>query len=41
MFVGELMCLVVYFLFFRGKKQTEDEEEAIPLSPGTQMAQET
>ena len=35
------MCLIVYFLFFRGKKQTEDEEESIPLSPGTQMAQET
>ena len=47
MFVGELMCLFVYF----GKKAcssksstTDDETESndvIPLSPGTQMAQKT
>ena len=41
MFIGELMCLVVYFgkKAFSSKK-TEDEDE-IPLSPGTQMAQKT
>jgi hypothetical protein len=44
MFVGELMCLVVYFSRKAccGKKvKDEDDQEVIPLSPGTQMAQKT
>jgi hypothetical protein len=43
MFVGELMCLVVYFLrkSLCGKKVKEEDEEVMPLSPGTQMAQKT
>lgn len=43
MFVGELMCLVVYFSRRAccAKKVSEQEEEAIPLSPGAQMAQQT
>ena len=46
MFVGELMCLVVYFsrkaCCGKGKKtDDEDEQTAIPLSPGTQMAHQT
>jgi drug/metabolite transporter (DMT)-like permease len=43
MFLGELMCLVVYFakkLCCPKKTKTDDNQE-IPLSPGTQMAQKT
>jgi len=39
MFVGELMCLFVYF----GKKMTQKkktDEDEVPLSPGTQAATE-
>ena len=49
MFVGELMCLFVYFLrraFTKSKRSGEpgddfDSEEAIPVSPGTKLAQKT
>ena len=43
MFLGELMCLVVYFSRKAccAKKVTDEDQEVIPLSPGTQMAQRT
>lgn len=45
MFVGELCCLFAYFIMklFSSKKEKEDvhAEDAIPLSPGAQMAEKT
>ena len=40
MFVGELMCLFVYFGRKLTQKKKTDEDE-VPLSPGTQAAVET
>ena len=39
MFIGELMCLIVYFIktSLKKKKVTEGQME-IPLSPGTKIA---
>jgi hypothetical protein len=39
MFIGELMCLIVYFIktSLKRKKVTEGQME-IPLSPGTKIA---
>ena len=39
MFVGEFMCLVVYFIKGRFAKKTDDNGEEVPLSPGGQQAQ--
>ena len=47
MFIGELMCLFVYFLkrFIKGRgsgaQNLEDGSTVAPASPGTQLAIET
>lgn len=42
MFIGEFMCLFVFGLkTFLSKKKTEAATDAVPLSPGTEMAKQT
>ena len=41
MFVGELMCLVVYGIKLALKGKKKDDEDEVPLSPGSKMAQTT
>ena len=44
MFVGEFTCLAVFFIRRQMNKKSlveDDEEQEIPLSPGTQMAKKT